>query len=346
MSYRLTLGDDQRMVLHDPIKFELGFPGDQSRDVATILYIQMQSVTIAEKRSTDVEDTLIGRLRQDECRLNTLTILKNDLSIATMLYLDHRSDHQTSIPAPPTWRGKLLGTSSKIKDDFVVDDGLVAMEHLEYTREPVASYVEQRRRRAERLFGQEWTLHHEHAARKVEHRVLQTQSVDEVLTQTQDILDQKTEDVPMRTLFEKSTGELNMNDMDRVSAEISQLTNRAALPPSQLEDEMDEHHNSTRIVLRPIEAASLTASPLHRSSDVASTYDAVVSHWITPLHSKVPGRIRLAKEQLARRLAAELTLAGHVFQIEDIEEQTESQQDAKPVLESQSWSLPMHSTLR
>ena len=341
-SYRLMLSDDQKVALHDPTKFELDLAEDQIDGNATILCLYMQSVTIAEKRSTDIEDTVIGRLRQDECRFNTLTILKNDLSISSLLYLDRRSDQPASIRASPTWRGKLLGTSSKFKDDFVVDDGLVVMENLVGTCEPVSSYVEQRRRRAERLFGQEWTLHHERTARKVESRTTQMQSVDDVLAQTQNVLDRYTEAAPMQTLFELTTGELTMNDMDRMSAEIAQLTTRALLPTSQPGDEMEETDRNTKIVLRPIETAPLPAMQLQPTADVGPMYDTIVSKWITPLHNKVPGRIRLAKEQLARRLAAELTLASHAFQIEDIEEQPESQQDAKPVLESQSWSLPMH----
>lgn len=341
VSFRLIISDDQKMILNDPIQFELGFSEDQSDDRATILSLHMQSVAIAEKRSTNVEDTLIGHLRQEECRFNTLTMLKNDLSINSVLFLDHRSDQPTLIPAPPTWRGKLLGTSSKIKDDFVVDDALVVADHVENFREPVARYIEQRRRRAKLLFGQEWTLHHERTADRVEHRTVQAQSVDEVLTQTQDILDRRTEAIPMQTLLERSTGELTMNDMDRVSAEISQLTAKAFESTPQPGDEMDDNDHNTRVVVRAIEAASLPAMSLHSSADVAPTYDVIVSHWITPLHNKVPGRIRLAKEQLARRLAAELTLASHVLQVEDIEEQPETQ-DAKPVQESQSWSLPMH----
>jgi RNA polymerase I-specific transcription initiation factor RRN6 len=132
--------------------------------------------------------------------------------------------------------------------------------------------------------------------------------------------------------------------MDRISAQVVHLTEMAPPSTSQLPGEMDDNDHNTRVVLRSIEGTPLPALlSIYRSAGIfARTYDAMILDWITPLHNKVPGRIRLAKEQLARRLAAELTLASHILRIEDIDEQPESQQDANPTMESQSWDLPMH----
>jgi RNA polymerase I-specific transcription initiation factor RRN6 len=334
------------MTLHDPMRSELNFHENRNEAAGDIVGLHLQSVAIAEKRSVNVDDTLLGRLREDGCRFINVTALRRDLSLNSLLQLDHPSEHHISEITSPTWQGKLLGTSARIKEDFVVDDDLVTMNVADMTLRPVASYVKQRRQRAEQLFGQEWALNYQRTAGKVGQRMTQTRSVEDILTQTQEILEQppELEFTPMQTLFELSAGELTMGDMDRISAQIAHLTEMAPPSISQLPGEMEDNDHSTRIVLRSIEGTPLTGllSTDHTAGIFAPTYDAIVSDWITPLHNKVPGRIRLAKEQLARRLAAELTLASHILRIEDIEEQPESQQDAKPTMESQNWDLPMH----
>lgn len=336
MSYRLGLDDEQKLVAHDPVQFELRLRGTGNTGLGNFVDLHLQSVAIAEKRSTNVDDTLLGRLREDGCRFVTLTAFMKDLSISNLLHMDDSSERRTLEVASPAWKSKLLGTSAKIKDDFVVDDELVTADIVEPTPEPVASHVKQRRQRAERLFEQGWSLHHERTVSKVEKRVSQVQSIDDILAETQDMLEQPLEPdfTPMRTLLELSAGELNVSDLDSISAQLASLITMAPVPGSQLHGEMDDNDHSTRLALRSIEGTS--------GGSIAPLYDTIVADWITPLHNKVPGRTRLAKEQLARRLAAELTLASHVFCVEDIEERPESQQDAKPVQERQSWDLPMH----
>jgi RNA polymerase I-specific transcription initiation factor RRN6 len=346
VSYRLTLGDDRKIILHDPLQFDLNFHENRNVAVGDIIGLHLQPVVIAEKRSVNVDDTLLGRLREDGCRFMNVTALRKNLSINSLLQLDHPSNQHIPEPTSHTWKGKLLGTSARIKEDFVVDDDLVTTNVADLTLQPVASYVKQRRQRAERLCGQEWTLNYQRTAGKVGQRMTQTRSVEDILTQTQEILEQppELEFTPMQTLLELSAEELTMSEMDRISAQIARLT--AMAPPStpQIPGEMEDNDHSTRIVLRSIEGAPLPGllSKNHPAGIFAPTYDAIVSDWITPLHNKVPGRVRLAKQQLARRLAAELTLASHILRIEDIEEHPERQQDANPTKESQSWDLPMH----
>ncbi|KAM0702468.1 hypothetical protein Q7P35_009896 [Cladosporium inversicolor] len=346
LSYRLILNDEQETKLHNPVQFELMSRGSDSLKSGNIIGLHFQSVAVAEKRSTSVDDTLLGKLREDGCRFVTLTVFGKDLEITTLLHLIHQHVQRIPTITSPTWKSKLLGTSSKIKDDFLVDDETIAAEIAEPTPVPVARYVRERRQRAERLFGQEWTLHYKRTASKVEKRALLVQSVDDVVSQAQEMLEQTPEHGfhPMQTLFELSAGELTMSDLEGASAQIAHLTAMAPLPRSQLPGEMYDNDHSTRLVLRSVEDMPLPGLPStdHAADSITPVYDAIISHWITPLHSKIPGRIRLAKEQLARRLAAELTLARHILCVEDIEEQPESQQDAIPAQEIKSWDLPHH----
>ena len=331
----------QKAALHDPVQFDLRRSGTGGANLGNVADLHFQSIAIAEKRSTSVEDTCLGRLREDGCRLVILTAFGKDFSIRNLLHLNNQPGQRLPDLTSLTWNSKLLGTSSKIKDNFVVDDEVPA-DVTEATPAPVAQYVKERRQRAERLFGQEWTLHYEKTASKVEKRASQTQNVKDVFAQTQGMLEQTVEHdiTPMQTLRELSAGELTVGDLESASVQIAHLATVVPQPKPQLPEEMDDNDQSTRIVLRPIECTTLPGLP--PSGSITPVYDAIVSYWITPLDSKVPGRTRLAKEQLARRLAAELTLAKHVFCVEDVEEQPESQQDPNPTQESQSWDFPMH----
>jgi hypothetical protein len=88
VSYRLTLGDDQEMTLYDPIQYELSQHGVTNTDIVSV---HTQTVEIAEKRFANVNQTLLGRLREDGCRFNLLTVLNRDLSLSGLLQLDHAS---------------------------------------------------------------------------------------------------------------------------------------------------------------------------------------------------------------------------------------------------------------
>lgn len=65
--------------------------------------------------------------------------------------------------------------------------------------------------------------------------------------------------------------------------------------------------------------------PVQGSSDWDPTmvYNDIIEHWLTPLSQQVPGRVRLAKEQLARRVAADVCLASYAL----IPPKTASSQD-------------------
>lgn len=344
LSYRLILDGVEKTALHDPMQFELRPYGNEGTIAGDIIDLHFQSIATAKKRSTNVDNTLLGRLREDGCRFMTLTVFGKDLAISNSLHLSQQPEKRIMDLTSPTWKSKLLGTSSKIKENFVVDDDLIAVDIAERTTAPVARYIKERRQRAERLYGLKWTLHYERMAGKVEKRALRVQSIDDIFARTQEMLEQTPEPglTPMQTIFELAASELTMSDMEGASAQIAHLTTMAPLPRSHLPDEMNDNDQNTRTVLRSLEDAPQLGLPPtdHAAGSIVAVYDAIVSYWITPLHSKVPGRIRLAKEQLARRLAAELTLSRHVFCIEDTEEQPESQQDAKPAQES--WNLPIH----
>ena len=347
VTYQLSIDEQQAMRLHDPVQLILDLDISGGITGANVHEFHLQSVATNGKRSADIDQTFAGRLRNEGHRFIALTALKTDLSMANALYLNRPSQAPTERELRPSWHGGLIGTSAKIKDSFVVDDDFIVRDGAGFKPEPVASYIKQRRQRAKLFLGNGSTVQYKRVANKIERRPKETENVDEILIQVRDLLGHSPEPgvAPMQTILELSIGELNMSDMDQVSAEIQRLTTMEHSQLPLTPNDTDDVDHSTRIVLRPIECISLLGSQptQHLGPHIIPTYDAIVSHWITPLPSQVPGRVRLAKEQHARRIAAELALASHVLRIEGIEDPTETQEDTRTAgSQKQSWDLPMH----
>lgn len=347
VTYHLSVDEHQVVKLHDPAQLNVDLDTAGSMSGAKIYELQLKPVSTNEKRSANVDNTLAGRLRGNGNRFIAMTALKTDLSMASVLYLNHPSRGRTERCVHPSWRGGLIGTSAKIKDSFVVDDDFVGQIGAEYTIEPVARYVKQRTQRAKSFQRNGWTVQYKRVAIKVERLPTETENVDEVLLQVRDLLGQSPESrvAPMQTLLELSIRELKMGDMAQVSTEIERLTTMEHSNLPSTPDDTDEVDQNTRVVLRPIEDIWLPEmqSAQHSGHSIIPIYDAIVSRWISPLPPRVPGRVRLAKEQHARRIAAELALASHVLRIEDVEETTEPQEDTNRTgSQKQSWDLPMH----
>ncbi|KAM0723116.1 hypothetical protein Q7P37_001316 [Cladosporium fusiforme] len=339
VAYMLDL-ESHSPVLHDPARFQMKTSSSGSLDTANNLELHLQSISIAEKRSANVEDTLAGRLRAGDCRFLSLTALAHDLTISNLLYLDRPSEYRTSEVHTPTWSNRLTGTTSKIKDKFVTDEPQLASELFDQMNEPVAAYIKQRREHANRLSGLEWTLQHEHTAREIEQSPQLASNVMDILAQVRDFLGQATEvdTAVTRTVLELSNGELTIQDMDAASAQMGQLTVMSPSLHRPEEQNDDAVTHSMKFTLTCVPCWQSSKLPANSFTGV---YDSIVSHWISPLSASVPGRVRLAKEQLARRLAADITLASHVLQPEEIAEPAETQQDGKPETQSHSWELPV-----
>jgi RNA polymerase I-specific transcription initiation factor RRN6 len=153
VTYHLSVDEHRTMRLHDPAQFNLDLDIAGGIHGANVHEFHLQSVATNGKRSADIDKTLARRLRNDGHRFIALTALKTDLSMASALYLDRPSQVPAERDLHPSWHGGLIGTSAKIKDIFVVDDDFVVEDRTESKPEPVASYVKQRRQRANLHLG-------------------------------------------------------------------------------------------------------------------------------------------------------------------------------------------------
>lgn len=89
---------------------------------------------------------------------------------------------------------------------------------------------------------------------------------------------------------------IDVSDVDEASAQVDQLF---------AEDNAQNAH-----LLRPIAPPRVLHLPEAEQSSIASLYDTILQDWIAPLPAEIPVPVRQAKERLARRVAAEVTLAS------------------------------------
>lgn len=340
MAYVLDLEESQNPTLYDPARFQLRLTPDETLHNAKVSEIHFQLVSVAEKRSADVGNTLADHLRAGDCRFISLIALTDTLTVSSMLYLDRPTESHANEACAPTWSGRLVGTTPSIKDEFVTDEPPLASEVFDQMNEPVAAYIKQRREHAKRLPGLQWTLQHERTARKIDQRSPLSSNIMATLDQVRELLEQpvETDAAVTKTALELSDGELTIHDMGLASTEMKQLPTMSKSPSFQPSDELnDAPTRGMKFALVPTFVHPRWQNPSPLANTLSSTYDSIVSYWISPLPKSIPGRIRLAKEQLARRLAADVTLASHILRPEEITDPTETQQDPG----SQTWDLPM-----
>lgn len=73
--------------------------------------------------------------------------------------------------------------------------------------------------------------------------------------------------------------------------------------------------------------------------NLMGVYDSIMTRWLAPLSPRVPGRVRLAKEQLARRAAAEICLSSYGLKTKALATQEEEHQWSAETFSSQQSSF-------
>lgn len=100
-----------------------------------------------------------------------------------------------------------------------------------------------------------------------------------------------------------------MNDLDDASTTLHDLVSSA---PSY-DRPFDEAQGAPAMTIARLADVDLFNVDVESDDGLVlvSVYDSIVSHWLTPLSQQIPGRVRLAKEQLARRIAADVVLSSY-----------------------------------
>ena len=350
INYRLTFSDTNRITVSDPSELDLPLYPAYSRSTSGLLDIHLERVALQYKRWVDVDDRVLPSGMQQSMRFYSLTTLYKDLALQQGLYCATLESSISPHLEPPSWKRKLLQTMTKMpKNNFLVDDDDLSLLDCEaLPDEPVSSYVRRRREQATSISSGDWTVNYELTVQQLNNvGVSEVTDLDETLEEARVLLQGSNVDdvAPMRTLRELTEGEATVRDIEEASTRLQELlsTQSAIKPREQVEKEDEWTGPAVRLAWRTIQMPSALRLFRTEGSDRLSfIHKEILRDWIMPLPDSVPDLARLAKEQLARRMAAEVALASHVLRSEEPREEQPSQSQSQS--QSQAWELPVRPT--
>ncbi|PNS19749.1 hypothetical protein CAC42_7716 [Sphaceloma murrayae] len=255
----------------------------------------------------------------------TLTSMLKDLSIVSQLVAATPASYDGNVIFPPTWRSKMKITASRVgKSAFVVDDD--SEEETSMQQESLLQGSSVPRSQSSFSVVNYERIYQHLAEHRAPHGSDMAAAVAKIKTALQA---SNASPSPMGTLLGFVDSDVNVSDLDEAADAFSRLVSGATGVEGQ--------------TLSQIAVLEQAAQPL----SIKSIYREIVSLWLSPLSAEVPGRVRLAREQLARRTAATLCLASYTIQppqpLPEVESQDGSSQNHGP---SHFSSQPGSSQLR
>ncbi|EME48657.1 hypothetical protein DOTSEDRAFT_67632 [Dothistroma septosporum NZE10] len=274
----------------------------------------------------------------------TMTVIRSNGIIEGTLYhiQPNVKPLSSKLLTVPSWISKPLLRTTKLSsmDGMVDDSTLENHETQEIRPEPVALRA---RWRTQSATIQQDYLDFEALADALNQPLTPDLTLEDAVSNIKHVLSQTVPDRqdPAATLDRLLDSELLVREVERGSAEMDDLlfTSSRAVKDSTL---------STAAGSRLVDVDLPAFTDLDHGSEVASlstAYEHIVSSWISTLPSQTAGRIRLAKREIACRIAAELVLASHrlrpIPQLEIRESQTSGNEGHDPV---ETWDLPVRAT--
>lgn len=111
------------------------------------------------------------------------------------------------------------------------------------------------------------------------------------------------------TMLDLCNGQTSVGDLDEATAQFRQLLLDGQNSENALPGELDDPPKAKPTSLAVARVLGLPTG-MDPQPDLMAAYDSIMNQWLAPLSQRVAGRVRLAKEQLARRVAAEVCLAS------------------------------------
>ncbi|KAK5695608.1 hypothetical protein LTR17_024535 [Elasticomyces elasticus] len=309
--YRLRINEYGGAQASLPVAFSLPW---NTNDSASITGLHLAPAQYGSRRR-EPDTSLALEYRDAEMRLASLVSLSKDLSLQECLYVAVPSGTLDSNVVPPAWTGKLSASATRLrKERFVVDDDDAndAIASKSSKEAPLSFYQQRKRSQAPVRTGLAWTTSLERTAQAmIDNAAQQTMAIDDVLETAEVILREQRSDeaLPYRTLHDHAQGTLVCQVLDDSTAKLDSLA--VIEPPSREASRDDATDDQPK--------SRLTLHTLQPSESLAGMYAEMIRNWITPLSPSIPGRIRLAKEQLVRQAAAEVTLASRIIRTQAAE---------------------------
>ncbi|KAI9811458.1 MAG: hypothetical protein M1827_005441 [Pycnora praestabilis] len=320
--------------------------------------ITLQTIDYIEKPNVIPKGP--GALYMDhEVRFFQLYVLFNDLSLFRSLYSSgipsdgwqRQEDRYENVSNPETRlkkTGRAARSATKVTgDSFIVSDfdvdSLTAPEDYVglHNSSPKLTTLEKPQRDEE---DDQWTVNaqwmYDMAFRSEEDTSFssgtstdsQTQGFSDYLQKLRDRLAGKAETGfrPIETLFELCNSELRVGDPGEASSQLRKLVQLIMNSPST--DEFGLKLVLTNLALPSV--LGFAASAQHRGEGkgeeedtgflrISDTFRTLIDRWLVSLSRDVPGKTRLGKEKVVRKVAAELCLASIGISLRPISDESD-----------------------
>lgn len=272
-------------------------------------------------------------------RVHGVLSLSGSLEVRQSFLCSQHSPLRKQVPLP-LHKAAVKGRGSRLaREGFVVDEDTQFVAELIDRRKPISQHVKRRLAALEVSSNRQWTLSYqpttEYVCQQSSNHALDF--LDGIAQAQQYMERQDNDGDALPTLHQLAPNYVNLNDIDTATEGLSELLNSVPPLPSSIETNED---SSSRKSIRPA-AIPAGAGFIAGNESLSSTYDRIVRQHVSPLSSNVAGRTRLAKDEVARRLAVDVVLSSHVVGATSPYTRNETQQTQS---KSESWELPVRPT--
>ncbi|THX43855.1 hypothetical protein D6D10_00865 [Aureobasidium pullulans] len=323
-SYRFISGDSspQFLTVADATQTVLPELPSTATSATAFLTFDLQAAEYGESSHHETSSGP-GKIYRDlSVKFFVATAITSDMVVVQKLYFaipKPETASSFSSIVPPDWRGRLVHSRPRLNETSFVEHSAVHQGVAKIQREEEAalsSGLDMLKSARDN-----WTMLYELSHARTTSAASQTEDFSRILVRVGQVLE-ILDAVPGRhkLLSEFCDSQILVPDIDQVAAEFRDMIASRA----HFGDEAEEIEQS--LLLANI--AGIDALDLGLKGDInpMDVYDNIIAHWLTPLSQNVPGRIRLVKEQLARRISAEICLASHVLRQPPVESaRTETQ---------------------
>ncbi|KAK4983411.1 hypothetical protein LTR66_008834, partial [Elasticomyces elasticus] len=212
----------------------------------------------------------------------------------------------------PRWHRSNPESATRVQSEgFVVDDGFEESDEGSLRVPPRPSG--RKSRQVAKSDVDQWTVFYQLAYKRTQNSAdEEREDMQDVTLRIRRLLEDEENNATQNgdTLFHLCQSPVWVTDLDECSRNMQDLLN-FAMQRDRLER---SRHRLTPVA--PLSLLDIQDSSMVRTS-LSSIYETIVGHWLAPLSTRVPGRPRLAMEQQARNIAAELALASLRLCVED-----------------------------
>ena len=343
--YRLRLTAGSEAKISDPAKLTV-----QSANIESLKRVLSLHLIPVKMRGDINEAVTISDPNHDSdnARFALLTTLQTDFSVTQVVYVVAEHAELASRLGPPTWNSKLKRSFHNEIDDDFIDKGEYAdgFGPGRMPCEPVSNFV--KRVREPRIVKTgDWTVNYELVVRKLDDvDVADVTGMDEVIENIEEWMrtEPDSKSIPFRTLNDLFDGEITLQDVEGASTQLQRLTLKYTSQSADNEFEYNgkEEGDYRALLLQRMEPMPFLDLPYLDLDDPLNTiYESLSEAWTRQQPGNAGEIVRHARDQIAKRVAAEVTMASIVVVPQRAEVERLPEVEAETQAKGNIWELPV-----